>query len=1081
MPNLTPQQAQQLDSNIKAMLANGASQDDVMSYANDFNAKYNLKKNDGGNTGGTGLNTNLQPSSTQVNAINGISNNQQELQQALQNYSATHQVSQNALLGYDVGMTPKGVNGSQVITAKEKADDEKLTNAAVNTFKKTMGHGAYTKADSANAVNQLKQGVKNGDLGIVPDAQGNDVIKNTGNFFQSFKAASDQAYAQDIENKYLSSIPKSEAISYLNRIQQHPETGIVKESDIAPNGLGAAIGSQAQLLGKGEIGALAGAESGATGGGSIGTFLGMVNDLANSGYSQALKRNYNILKQQGLNDSDAFDKASKAALTGEAVSLAQGALLSGEVNLKAAPEENLLGKLPPTPTVSTNGFENSLSHTLTAAPKVVGSAGLGSVVNDIQTNAISNGNQIDAKQMLQNSIENMKPMAIMHFSLGALAAIANGQKTIVPSPARPQMENIVASADRNQVGQYLQDQENNGILPQGTTQKVLDKLNQFDQQKQVVNDMPLSEEQKAAITGKLIQRQNLVDQTKELKKYGGSFNDAISKNEDAINGLDDDVSKIISTHAPYKFETDELTGERAQDVGGRPTKEETEAKQNVPIQTGTIGNNEPLEQGKGEVKPTEEQLIDNSSKISANKEKPFALFGKNFTDHAESELTAKNKETGLSDSPLTDKGEQQSKNLGKLLAPTDINIIEHNGVERTKQTAEEAAEEANRIRGINKGTPMEEANGIKAIPNKLLSTLDTGKWTGKESGEFPEEEYFNNPNKIIEGTKNKTTGQWMKQMEQLYQHVKDAPQETHFIASSKVMRALKALDETNGKWNDATTTDFLNSKKTPNETENIQQEEDKGNANNIPTLNEKTVKERLSKLDAAEINNPYDKALLYFANEGRIHPSSINELFGGKNARIRFKASVEGEKRSRIGLLGKTAPTIDGLAHRLWEEDETGLHDTSDYKNAIEQALLDFNSKQGMAKDLVTRYDYDSAYQKYLNQHGEEFSSIYDNMSEDDMNHLLQMDAEHATEQQMDDYLNQLKEEPQPQEDYTEKINNLQEQKYNQIKDNLKDETKVNLIPSNDLVKAKEPLEAKKAHDDIKDRYKTLRKLIDCL
>ena len=40
MPELTPQQRQQLDSNIKAMLNNGATQDDVIKYASDFNAKF---------------------------------------------------------------------------------------------------------------------------------------------------------------------------------------------------------------------------------------------------------------------------------------------------------------------------------------------------------------------------------------------------------------------------------------------------------------------------------------------------------------------------------------------------------------------------------------------------------------------------------------------------------------------------------------------------------------------------------------------------------------------------------------------------------------------------------------------------------------------------------------------------------------------------------------------------------------------------------------------------------------------------------------------------------------------------------
>lgn len=34
----------QLDANIKSMLANGASNDDVIAYANDFRSQYTLKK-----------------------------------------------------------------------------------------------------------------------------------------------------------------------------------------------------------------------------------------------------------------------------------------------------------------------------------------------------------------------------------------------------------------------------------------------------------------------------------------------------------------------------------------------------------------------------------------------------------------------------------------------------------------------------------------------------------------------------------------------------------------------------------------------------------------------------------------------------------------------------------------------------------------------------------------------------------------------------------------------------------------------------------------------------------------------------
>jgi hypothetical protein len=39
---LDPQKSLQLDSNIRNMLANGASQQDVLNYANDFKKKYDI-------------------------------------------------------------------------------------------------------------------------------------------------------------------------------------------------------------------------------------------------------------------------------------------------------------------------------------------------------------------------------------------------------------------------------------------------------------------------------------------------------------------------------------------------------------------------------------------------------------------------------------------------------------------------------------------------------------------------------------------------------------------------------------------------------------------------------------------------------------------------------------------------------------------------------------------------------------------------------------------------------------------------------------------------------------------------------
>lgn len=430
----------------------------------------------------------------------------------------------------------------------QKAKDEKVNQAALNTVSKKQKSSSFPNVPTETQVNDLLKAYDNGDLAVTQDAAGNDVLKRTGNFFESFKAAADETYTHQLESNYLVSLPKDQAIQYLNQKREHPEV-FTKESDIAPTGISKMLGEQSQILGKGIIGGLAGtALAPETGGASFATFLAMAKDLATGGYSEALTKNYDILKQQQpeLSDSEIYDRAHQAALTGEVVSLATGAILSAQL---------------PKPKIDVSGALQMFK----SAPKVVGSAAAGSVANDIQTNLISAGQGVTWEQIKDNAEKSAEPMALMHFGLGSMAALVNGAKSSVPSYARPQFENVVASADRKEVENYLSTGEQQGVFPHGTTQKVLDKLNEFDVQKEVVKNMPISEEKKAAITGKLIQRKDLVEQTNTLKGYGSAFEDKVTENEKQISAIDKDINKIYSSDDFLQHEKDAITGEPASD------------------------------------------------------------------------------------------------------------------------------------------------------------------------------------------------------------------------------------------------------------------------------------------------------------------------------------------------------------------------------------------------------------------------------------------------------------------------------------------------------------------------------------
>lgn len=60
-------------------------------------------------------------------------------------------------------------------------------------------------------------------------------------------------------------------------------------------------------------------------------------------------------------------------------------------------------------------------------------------------------------------------------------------------------------------------------------------------------------------------------------------------------------------------------------------------------------------------------------------------------------------------------------------------------------------------------------------------------------------------------------------------------------------------------------------------------------------------------------------------------------------------------------------------------------------------------------------------------------------------------------------------------------IKKLEEQKSDEIKEVSKPDVKLNLISNKDLVNSKDPVETKRIHDKIKDGYKILKQMVDCL
>lgn len=103
-----------------------------------------------------------------------------------------------------------------------------------------------------------------------------------------------------------------------------------------------------------------------------------------------------------------------------------------------------------------------------------------------------------------------------------------------------------------------------------------------------------------------------------------------------------------------------------------------------------------------------------------------------------------------------------------------------------------------------------------------------------------------------------------------------------------------------------------------------------------------------------EVNNAKDIALMYFTEGNFIDRDSLKSFFKGseKEAFARQNLTLK-EKDGK-----KLAPTIDGLAHELWQENNEKFPniEESEYKNAIEEALLENLSPIEMARSLNAAY-----------------------------------------------------------------------------------------------------------------------------
>ena len=193
------------------------------------------------------------------------------------------------------------------------------------------------------------------------------------------------------------------------------------------------------------------------------------------------------------------------------------------------------------------------------------------------------------------------------------------------------------------------------------------------------------------------------------------------------------------------------------------------------------------------------------SKVQENvfgKAEPIQINGVGVFEHGEDMHNYADLETGVQATYLTDKGKKYAEDMGKWVFDNGKDKLIHSGIKRAEDTANIAADKANELHGKDK---------VKTEPNPLLKTLDIGNYTGKKLGSFVEEYWLKNKDKKIPG--GETFQNFIDRMEKCYKFVEGAGMNHQVISHSKVIRALKAIHDNKGVWDDKTSQAFLDSRK----------------------------------------------------------------------------------------------------------------------------------------------------------------------------------------------------------------------------------------------------------------------------
>lgn len=431
----------------------------------------------------------------------------------------------------------------EILKQRAKDKEEKIQKALDNTTAKSLkAKGINAQPGSAlynEEKNKYKAQVDMGFGHVALDENGVPGIKRTTGLFENLQKGLHEANTYNEENAAFYDMSPEQKVEFVNKkIATEKPNEYIGET---PSLLGSAThfgATSLPFLAKAGVGAAIGTATGGLGAPAAFAFLLTTPDMINAGVKNEVIRRYQILKNQYPQRSDVenMTEADRGALAGGV-----GGILTNAAMMST-------GMKAPLSAEGKSLLSTTLKGVAKPALQMGAISGGVTALQEVEGNDVE-GIQSSWKEVIKHALESFKENA----TTGALLTTMLHAPNILKSVSK---YILTKEANPEAIKNVVQANENIGQVPPGTTEKVVNDLEQF---KTIVNTLPtgLKPEVEASVAGLLQKRENVTAEA-ETKSKSPAIQQLY---KDKVEAIDRQIADIQRTGKPLEHEIDEATGE----------------------------------------------------------------------------------------------------------------------------------------------------------------------------------------------------------------------------------------------------------------------------------------------------------------------------------------------------------------------------------------------------------------------------------------------------------------------------------------------------------------------------------------